>query len=344
MINAGTDTETEDVLASIRRLVSQDAKSSKPEPEPTSPAPEAAEPDQTSAEYLVLTASQRISRRVAEVVAARDAASLPVAPETARSLADELARLESSIAELEAAVVPRPADESVEDTATEDEAPFIEMTGEDDVMLDFPSASRSEAGAVIEMSPVQAAEPARDAFGDNDAQQENVAIENDIPTDEVGEASADHDPAEIVEAVEDLAETETETEIAAVGEAETVDVASLSANLDSVPQEAVDIEDHGDAATGADAAEDDAKAEDSARPVILRGGAVYDDTDDDEDADEDGDAADHLPSMDEDSLRAMVAQLIREELRGVLGERITSNVRKLVRREIQRVMRDQGQE
>lgn len=37
---------------------------------------------------------------------------------------------------------------------------------------------------------------------------------------------------------------------------------------------------------------------------------------------------------DEDALRALVAEVVREELRGALGERITRNVRRMVRREI----------
>ncbi|SOB93954.1 hypothetical protein [Rhodobacter maris] len=48
------------------------------------------------------------------------------------------------------------------------------------------------------------------------------------------------------------------------------------------------------------------------------------------------------PRLDEAALRAMVGQLVREELRGTLGERITQNVRKLVRREIQRALTGQA--
>lgn len=44
------------------------------------------------------------------------------------------------------------------------------------------------------------------------------------------------------------------------------------------------------------------------------------------------------PSIDEEMLRDMVAEIVREELSGVLGERITRNVRKLVRREIHRAI------
>ncbi len=40
--------------------------------------------------------------------------------------------------------------------------------------------------------------------------------------------------------------------------------------------------------------------------------------------------------IDEDILRDMVAEIVRQELQGSLGERITRNVRKLVRREIHR--------
>lgn len=48
--------------------------------------------------------------------------------------------------------------------------------------------------------------------------------------------------------------------------------------------------------------------------------------------------------LDEEMLRDLVAELVREELQGALGERITRNVRKLVRAEIQRALaaRDLG--
>ena len=42
--------------------------------------------------------------------------------------------------------------------------------------------------------------------------------------------------------------------------------------------------------------------------------------------------------IDVDLLRQMVAEMIRHELQGPLGERITRNVRKLVRREINRAL------
>ena len=42
--------------------------------------------------------------------------------------------------------------------------------------------------------------------------------------------------------------------------------------------------------------------------------------------------------LDEDALRELVVEIVRQELQGALGERITRNVRKLVRREIYRVI------
>lgn len=45
--------------------------------------------------------------------------------------------------------------------------------------------------------------------------------------------------------------------------------------------------------------------------------------------------------LDEAALRDLVAEIVREELMGSLGERITRNVRKLVRREIHRALNSQ---
>ena len=46
--------------------------------------------------------------------------------------------------------------------------------------------------------------------------------------------------------------------------------------------------------------------------------------------------------IDEETLRAMVADIVRSELKGELGERITRNVRNLVRREIHRALVSQS--
>ncbi|TCK99463.1 hypothetical protein BXY66_3967 [Shimia isoporae] len=51
-----------------------------------------------------------------------------------------------------------------------------------------------------------------------------------------------------------------------------------------------------------------------------------------------GEALDEPAVIDEEALREMVADIVRQELQGALGERITRNVRKLVRREIHRAL------
>jgi len=51
-----------------------------------------------------------------------------------------------------------------------------------------------------------------------------------------------------------------------------------------------------------------------------------------------------VDELDEESLRDMVAEIVRQELQGALGERITRNVRKLVRREIHRALATQDLE
>lgn len=56
------------------------------------------------------------------------------------------------------------------------------------------------------------------------------------------------------------------------------------------------------------------------------------------DAPDDAEVGSALAAMTPEALRALVLELIREELQGPLGERITRNVRKLVRREINRAL------
>jgi hypothetical protein len=45
--------------------------------------------------------------------------------------------------------------------------------------------------------------------------------------------------------------------------------------------------------------------------------------------------------IDEEMLRSMVTEIVRQELQGKLGERITRSVRKLVRQEIHRALMSQ---
>lgn len=66
--------------------------------------------------------------------------------------------------------------------------------------------------------------------------------------------------------------------------------------------------------------------------------AVPDDATRQDDPTDSRGAAEDDSFLDEDALREMVAELVRRELQGALGERISRNLRKLVRREIMRAL------
>ena len=67
----------------------------------------------------------------------------------------------------------------------------------------------------------------------------------------------------------------------------------------------------------------------------------FDEADDDYDDDLDGLLDAGAVTLDDEALRALVSEIVREELTGPMGERITRNVRKLVRREIYRILSSQ---
>ena len=102
-------------------------------------------------------------------------------------------------------------------------------------------------------------------------------------------------------------------------------------DADFRPERAEDAEDDGETGSGRTqpAGPDTASAADPAETVVeaaFTGAAL-------ETLAETGDSY-----LDEDGLRDLVASIVREELQGPLGERITRNVRKLVRREIHRAL------
>jgi hypothetical protein len=50
------------------------------------------------------------------------------------------------------------------------------------------------------------------------------------------------------------------------------------------------------------------------------------------------------PILDEEALRHVVNQIVREELQGELGDRISRNLRKLIRREIGQMLEDRRED
>ncbi len=369
MNEPGTHIEIEDVLTSIRRLVSQDAASARAPAVPhRAAAPVAVAPPEAEAEdaaqdaaCLVLTPALRVEP---EAEAAGEEAA-PVAEVPDADIVEELSRLETSIAEMEAAVAghgaefgaqaggevsfeadplpettpeperdvapeagdgAEPADLSgVEplpaerrDDGEEAEAPFAEDVAPEDLealLLDMADFSEAEVGVGVSIE-----------VSDPDA--EGVAVEEAEPASDqaVGAVAGAEDVAEDDEGDPDLRdEAWTEDQGA-------MDWAEAALNLAS-------------AASGPRCLHLSDALEEDRRPEILRSSyqTLRDEYARDEDLPGIEAALDDEPLMDgglidEEALRMLVAQLIREELRGVLGERITRNVRKLVRREIQRAL------
>lgn len=124
-------------------------------------------------------------------------------------------------------------------------------------------------------------------------------------------------------------------------EAEMLDVGDLAQNKSAKDAPLVEPLDADDTITASEPVMDAEPSFDAstATPPLTGARDTFEDEVQD-DAEEDlalaGYADDEV--LDEEVLRDMIAGVIREELQGALGERITSNVRRLVRREVQRAL------
>ena len=278
MSEAMSSVEIEDVLSSIRRLVSEDLRPvAKPAPEPApEPAAKSAEPPPPE-EKLLLTPALR-------VVADRDAVPHVPAPPARPTPMPRLhlgigPATDARIATLERAV----------------EAQEIEWESEvgDPAPLDARMEWTEDGWAVVAdvdtgSAPAFAAAPEVPSWAQPDPDQadpDQADPDQADPDQDAGEIGPDHDDLEPAAPIAqpydhwaDRAEAEAVAELREAGPAE---VAAPS---------------------------------------------------------------DEALTYDEQVLRDLVRDLIREELQGALGERITRNVRKLVRAEIARVIATQDLE
>ncbi|MEQ9259386.1 MAG: hypothetical protein RIG84_09820 [Roseovarius sp.] len=373
--------EIEDVLSSIRRLVSSEERARDDDARPDEAPTEASFTVNRAAreDKLVLTPAQRVdSSPRAAFVAAQDA-------DTAEPLDDAL--LEETLAE------------AIEETFDEDAPESAASTLEDDLYGDIEDAEiveDAETGAFDDIDSDEISDEARedvledpsteplevpefltrrrmDADGPQPAEASDLA--NGIGTDDSDE-----------DAGEDLAEAHfAENAFFAEDEAEPVepDTAEMHAGEAAEPleneAEALDLDDLAARIAGVEKAvasqegawepdgnaEDDNAAQDPVSPLPW---AELDESDQEEHEPEtraestnpeagqdeatpaEGEAAARTRSdwfdedavLEEEALRDMVSEIVRQELQGALGERITRNVRKLVRREINRALLGQG--
>lgn len=361
MSDSASRKDVEDVLSSVRRLVSSEMPRNRRPDLPKGPG------------ALVLTDAQRVERPVSKGLAAKS--------------------LEDRIAELEAAVSSR--DDEYEPDGSEDQAqhrpdkivytrpptvaeqasarqdasrlnrltlvePVNDTAGEESSAADgetvafrhsgSPSDSRNsaddraeqEAPMAEDVPAVQRESAQIRAFHDPDAMLERFEARIEHGEPEQSAPAAGHDGfAEDAEAFEaepeevsadeplELSSDEVGLDDLSAAEAlmepfaqdqddtdfeEALTEAVAATHEDIAPEEKDDVPQ----ATPELAAEEMAPAEDAASAPAV--------------------SAAMLDAIDEDVLQPIVARLIREELQGELGERITRNVRKLVRREILRAL------
>lgn len=313
-----SNVEIEDVLSSIRRLVSENGRS---DASVEASAPKAARP-----ERLVLTPALRVAE--------------PVEP-------TEEADTESE-----------PEIEAVESEDSPAEFDFVHQSDwaeEADFDAESEAAAEVELGGTIEVeAEFEAEEP----------------LDTELAADEVAE--------EVAEVLEEVAREEAELESLELPEPELVtDVipSALSADLESriAKWEAVVATAEGNYEP-ARAGEDDYAGteveslpwQDHSDPVTEYQGDIRHHEVAEVEAEDEADKAEEFEAeelvveavaddvteqfqsgvdealLDEDALRDLVGEIVRQELQGALGERITRNVRKLVRREIHRALSANG--
>ncbi len=293
-----TNVEIEDVLSSIRRLVSEGDK-------PRAAAPARAQTPAPTPEKLVLTPALRVDEPTMDEVdgtqgAGEDIAQddflvlseSPVAEVEADAEAEEVepspsdrADLEATIAELEAAVTAQP-DEWEPDGSEVEYKPNWDRTLFQAVEEAVADATTQEVGTTLSAAMGRPShDPDRDAWASKRVKE---------PKPDVEQAEA--------EVVQDLAEQPMPQEASEVATPTSADDASVA--FRHLNREVVDP--HND----------------------LVGGAAPSDNE-------------QTVTIEDDALRQMVLDIVRQELNGKLGERITRNVRKLVRREIMRVLNAQ---
>jgi hypothetical protein len=327
MTNIGAD----DVLASIRRLVSEtyDPKARKPKPalltdrlvlSPDLRVVEGSKPKNIPAENpvksesvapLILEAAQEVtpptSRTFEQVTPAQNSAA-PVETKTETSGETQI----NPTAKFTATAT---SDDTVEDAVLAAQA----------LMRDVPQASGYAPADIAEpadvSSPDADREPTEDPNTTLTLEERIVELEAAVET-----QFEDWQPEETVgyDGYEEDYEAEAPTAFSPVWTDPTARVldfqsasAAKHANLE-VDEAAFD------------------KAETEAQKAEAPEAAVREIEDDDDDLALAGYSDRDL--LDEGALRDMIAEVIREELQGTLGERITSNVRRLVRREVQRAL------
>lgn len=340
-----TNTEVEDVLASIRRLVSDDTRA----------VPAAAA--KPKSDRLVLTPALRVDDEAVkadEVEVEEEAPEAEVEAEAAdddfeadafddgddAEGADSLTAFATVAFSKKPAEAPQVDSDEVEAEAEDDDAEADDIEAEDESddheEAPFDDAEEEDSSAsVLVLHP----EP-------SDAVRESLAevLNDEAQTFEFAEAQDSPAPEDDDDTAQDAPAAEYAPEPPMPGSDErilpTLSLSEKIATLETLVgkrRDNFEPDDAGEdpyAGTRAPAMEwEDA---DDAPEYSAYADA---DTDDDErSAQKPQIFATDEDVLDEEALRELVSDIVREELQGALGERITRNVRKLVRREIHRAL------
>jgi hypothetical protein len=185
----------------------------------------------------------------------------------------------------------------------------------------------SESGDDIDAAGGAVGESETDASAADSADRD-VLADDDI----AAEAPEDASPVTGQSVFAEVMETDRDRQAARADAADHVDVSDADASDGAGPVASATVQ-------------EDTADEEAALEGAVAAGVASTLAEVDEGAEMDRDRADGVDLgadeegfLDEETLRRIVAEVVREELQGALGERITRNVRKLVRREIRLVL------
>lgn len=335
MSDPATNPQIEDVLSSIRRLVAEEIGQT-----PLAARKQAtAEPDK-----LVLSPTQKIRAEVAASGAdlwddtAEMAPAQPEKPWWARSDKDP--------------VIPRDtAEEAPQPLVAEGDAPFVSDAEEQaaDTQAAAPQPKSRLQGALAELEAALSRQDTEfEPPEGEDARHGGLEMtampwsEEPLTFAEEEPAEAASEPAEDVEAVApaapeaESAEAEApEAEVQTFAEQEEEDAEDAPFSFD--PHERLFDRAAAEATFRHHPYDDDAE-EELEQEDRLDAEPAFSEADYDEPVPGLTGEIDPADLIDEQALRDLVADIVRQELQGALGERITRNVRKLVRREIHRAL------
>ncbi|WP_322866476.1 hypothetical protein U5922_009895 [Aquicoccus sp. G2-2] len=315
--------EIEDVLSSIRRLVSEnvrnerpsaaknmgeDSPEAEPEAEPESDVAPAAETGQPAGDMLLLTPALRVTQGDDEPAVDEEAPTAQARTGLSNTVRDAVHDA------VDAAIVEISVEPEETAPAVAEETPAEAPAGS--LSFAHHAAAQDDEGLTSLEDRIAGLEAAVALSADDEWEPDGAGLDDDNAAAPVEALNwEDHDADDEVDEIASAPEPEAETPDA-------IEAAELASP--DMPEEVPDV------VSGA-------AVEDATAPEEM--------FDDIEDADADMDFAPQSDVfaaeetvLDEGALREIVAEIVRQELQGSLGERITRNVRKLVRREIHRAL------